>query len=74
MATGILGKQEVHKSDVFYGSAGIIHGIGVEIQESFNVTYRVYDYDGLDKNGKKRELHFNKSIQIMNMDIALDMS
>lgn len=70
-----LQKVEVHKGDVFYVPAGTVHGIGAgiliaEIQESSNVTYRVYDYDRVDKNGKKRELHFSKAVQIMNMEIA----
>ena len=43
-----------------------------EIQESSNVTYRVYDYDRVDKNGKKRELHFEKAIQVMDMGVASD--
>lgn len=70
-----LQKVPVHKGDVFYVPAGTVHGIGAgillaEIQESSNVTYRVYDYDRMDKNGKKRELHFNKAIQVMEMDVA----
>lgn len=70
-----LQKVPVHKGDVFYVPAGTVHGIGAgilvaEIQESSNVTYRVYDYDRADKNGKKRELHFDKSVQVMNMNIA----
>ena len=70
-----LQKVEVHKGDVFYVPAGAVHGIGAgiliaEIQESSNVTYRIYDYNRVDKNGKKRELHFDKAIQIMNMGIA----
>lgn len=70
-----LQKVEVHKGDVFYVPAGTVHGIGAgiliaEIQESSNVTYRVYDYNRVDKNGKKRELHFDKAVQVMNMGIA----
>lgn len=73
-----LQKVPVHKGDVFYVPAGTVHGIGAgilvaEIQESSNVTYRVYDYDRVDKNGKKRELHFNKAVQVMNMDVAPDV-
>lgn len=67
-----LNKIHVNKGDVFYTPAGTIHGIGAgcliaEIQENSNVTYRVYDYDRIDKNGKKRELHFDKAIQVLNM-------
>lgn len=73
-----LQKIEVHKGDVFYVPAGTVHGIGAgiliaEIQESSNVTYRVYDYDRIDKNGKKRELHFDKAVQVMDMGVASDI-
>ena len=37
------------------------------------MTYRVYDYDRVDKNGQKRELHFDKAVQVMNMDVAPDV-
>ena len=67
-----LNKVSVNKGDVFYTPAGTIHGIGAgcliaEIQESSNLTYRVYDYDRLDKTGKKRELHFDKAMKVLNM-------
>lgn len=80
--TGVLDRHlqrvEVHKGDVYYVPAGTVHAIGAgvivaEIQESSNVTYRVYDYDRVDKNGKKRELHFDKAVQVMNMGIAPDV-
>lgn len=74
-----LQKVGVHKGDVFFVPSGTVHGIGAgvliaEIQESSNVTYRVYDYDRIDKNGMKRELHFDKAIKVMNMDVASDVS
>ena len=64
-----LQKVGVHKGDVFFVPSGTVHGIGAgvliaEIQESSNVTYRVYDYDRIDKNGMKRELHFDKAIKV----------
>lgn len=70
-----LQKVPVCKGDVFYVPAGTVHGIGAgillaEIQESSNVTYRVYDYDRVDKNEKKRELHFDKAVQVMEMGVA----
>jgi mannose-6-phosphate isomerase len=73
-----LQKVKVHRGDVFYVPAGTVHGIGAgillaEIQESSNVTYRVYDYDRVDKNGRKRELHFEKAVQVMDMDPAPEM-
>lgn len=68
-----LQKVEVHKGDTYFVPAGTVHGIGkgilvAEIQESSNVTYRVYDYNRVDKNGKKRELHFDKAVQVMDTD------
>lgn len=80
--TGMLDKHlqkvEVHKGDTYFVPAGTVHGIGkgillAEIQESSNVTYRVYDYDRVDQNGKKRELHFDKAVQVMNMNITPDV-
>lgn len=67
-----LQKIPVYKNDVFYIPAGTVHAIGAgiliaEIQESSNVTYRVYDYNRVDKNGKKRELHFDKAVEVMDM-------
>ncbi len=67
-----LHKEVVQKGDVIFVPAGTVHGIGegvliAEIQESSNVTYRVYDYNREDKAGKKRELHFEKAIQVLNM-------
>lgn len=74
-----LQKVEVHKGDTYFVPAGTVHGIGkgillAEIQESSNTTYRVYDYDRADKNGKKRKLHFDKAVQVMDMGIAPDVS
>ena len=75
--TGILDKHlqrvEVHRGDVYYVPAGTVHGIGkgillAEIQENSNVTYRIYDYNRVGKDGKKREIHFDKAVQIMNMN------
>lgn len=72
-----LHKEYVKKGDVIFVPAGMVHGIGAgilvaEIQESSNVTYRVYDYNRVDKNGEKRELHFDKAVQVMNMDALAD--
>ena len=73
-----LQKVEVHKGDLYFVPAGTVHGIGkgillAEIQESSNVTYRVYDYDRVDKNGKKRELHFDNAVQVMDMGVVPDI-
>ncbi len=73
-----LHKVKVHKGDLYYVPAGTVHGIGAgtlvaEIQESSNVTYRVYDYDRVDKDGNKRELHFDKAVKVMDMAVAPDI-
>lgn len=73
-----LQKVEVQKGDVYYVPAGTVHGIGegillAEIQENSNVTYRIYDYNRIGKDGKKRELHFDKAVQVMDMNPASDV-
>lgn len=67
-----LQKVRIHKNDLFYIEAGTIHAIGAgaliaEIQESSNLTYRLYDYDRVDKNGKKRELHVEKALDVADL-------
>ena len=63
----------VHSGDVFFIPAGTVHAIGkgivlAEVQESSNLTYRLYDYDRVDpKTGAKRELHFDKSCDVLDM-------
>ncbi len=64
-----LQKVNIKKDDVFYIEAGRVHAIGagaliVEIQESSNLTYRLYDYNRVDKNGKPRELHIDKALDV----------
>ena len=62
----------VRGNDVFLVEAGTVHAIGAgiimaEIQESSNLTYRLYDYGRMDRNGKQRKLHVEKALQVMNM-------
>jgi len=62
----------VNKGDVFFIPAGQVHAICsgcliAEIQQSSNLTYRLYDYNREDKNGKKRELHIKKALDVMNL-------
>lgn len=70
--TNILQKVPVKKDDLFFIEAGTIHAIGAgtlvaEIQENSNLTYRLYDYDRVGKDGKKRELHVDKALQVANL-------
>ena len=67
-----LNRVPVQRNDVFLVEAGTVHAIGAgiimaEIQESSNLTYRLYDYGRVDRNGKQRELHVEKALQVMNM-------
>ena len=60
--TDALARYEVHEGDVFFIPAGRIHTIGAgcfvaEIQQTSDVTYRIYDFKRKDKNGNYRELH-----------------
>lgn len=65
----VLNKVYVKKGDVLFIDPGTIHAIGkgnviAEIQQNSNVTYRVYDYGRKDKNGKERDLHIEKALQV----------
>lgn len=67
-----LQKVAVNKDDVFFIESGTVHAIGAgvliaEIQENSNLTYRMYDYDRVDKNGKKRVLHIEKALDVANL-------
>lgn len=60
--TDALARYEVNEGDVFFIPAGRIHAIGAgcfvaEIQQTSDVTYRIYDYKRKDKDGNYRELH-----------------
>lgn len=67
-----LNHVSIFKNDVFYIEAGTVHAIGAgaliaEIQESSNITYRLYDYGRIDKNGKMRPLHIEKALHVANL-------
>lgn len=69
----LLNRVPSKKGDVFFVEAGTIHAIGkgnliAEIQQNSNVTYRLYDYGRVDKNGNERELHIEKGIMASNLD------
>lgn len=59
----------VHKGDVFFIESGTLHAIGkgiliAEIQQNSNTTYRIYDYGRVGKDGKPRELHVDKAVDV----------
>lgn len=62
----VLQFHQVKPGDVFFLPSGRIHAIGrgvflAEIQQTSNITYRIYDYNRLDKDGKPRELHTERA-------------
>ena len=66
-----LQKIRIQKDDVFFIQAGTVHAIGAgtliaEIQESSNLTYRLYDYERRDKDGNFRKLHVDKALDVLN--------
>ena len=68
----VLKAVPVHKGDVFFIKSGTIHAIGAgiqicEIQQNSNTTYRVYDFGRVGKDGKPRELHIQKAIDVSNL-------
>lgn len=66
----ILNVEKAQPGDVFYIPAGRIHAIGagitlLEIQQTSDVTYRVYDWDRKDESGQYRELHTEKALEVL---------
>jgi len=66
----LLNFVPVKKGEMYYIPPGTIHAIGegvmiAEIQQSSDLTYRFYDWDRLDKNGRSRELHIDKAIDVI---------
>jgi len=71
----ILNRIQVKKGDVFFLETGTIHAIrgGIiiaEIQQTSDITYRVYDWDRADSEGKPRELHINEALDAMNYNVT----
>ncbi len=68
----LLNRIPVKKGESYFLKAGTVHAIGAgclicEIQQSSNVTYRLYDYGRKDKNGRERELHLEKALDVLDM-------
>ncbi|MBP5711821.1 MAG: class I mannose-6-phosphate isomerase [Prevotella sp.] len=69
-----LAQYEVKEGDVFFLPAGRIHAIGsgcflAEIQQTSDVTYRIYDYKRKDKDGNYRELHTQQAAESINYQV-----
>ncbi|MGZ3929712.1 MAG: class I mannose-6-phosphate isomerase, partial [Mucilaginibacter sp.] len=63
----ILNREDVAAGDVFFLPAGRVHTIGkglliAEIQQTSDITYRIYDFDRVDDKGNKRELHTEEAL------------
>lgn len=73
----LLRRVTVHPGDVCFIPAGCVHAIGAgimlyEIQQSSDITYRFYDWDRVDKNGNRRELHLQKALDVTDLTFSLD--
>lgn len=73
----VLQSYDAQPGDVFFLPAGRVHAIGAgvflaEIQESSDVTYRIYDYNRKDANGKTRELHIDQARDAINYEVLDD--
>lgn len=67
----LLNRVEVKEGEIYYIPAGLVHAIGkgcliCEVQQSSNVTYRLYDYGRLDRDGNPRQLHVEKALDVLN--------
>lgn len=64
----------VKAGELYYIPAGMVHALmgGVmvcEVQQNSNVTYRLYDYERLDQNGRQRELHLDKALEVIDFNL-----
>ncbi len=67
----VLQATDITAGDVFYVPAGRVHGIGAgslvaEIQQTSDITYRIFDYNRKDANGHTRELHTSQALEAIN--------
>jgi mannose-6-phosphate isomerase len=71
----VMHHENVQKGDTFYIPTGRVHAIGAgvllaEIQQTSDITYRIYDYDRVDaKTGTKRELHNEQAIDVIDYEV-----
>lgn len=69
----ILDAVKVKSGDVFFLETGTVHAIGAglvvaEIQQTSDITYRIYDFDRVDAQGNERELHIDQALDAINYD------
>lgn len=70
----ILNKEDVAQGDIFFLPAGRVHTIGkglliAEIQQTSDITYRIYDFDRVDDKGNKRELHTEEALAALDYKV-----
>lgn len=75
--TDVLQEYDIHSGDVFFLPAGRIHSIGAgafiaEIQQTSDITYRIYDFNRKDADGKSRELHTEMAKDAINYEVLDD--
>lgn len=73
----VLQEYEIHPGDVFFLPAGRVHSIGAgsfiaEIQQTSDITYRIYDFNRKDANGKTRELHTELAREAIDYEVLDD--
>ncbi|MDH3698228.1 MAG: class I mannose-6-phosphate isomerase [Flavobacteriaceae bacterium] len=73
----ILHQEAVGKGQAYFIKAGTVHAIGAgivlaEIQQTSDITYRVYDYDRVDTTGNTRELHTELALEAIDFEPATD--
>jgi mannose-6-phosphate isomerase len=70
----ILNREDANPGDVFFLPAGRVHTIGkglliAEIQQTSDITYRIYDFDRVDDKGNKRELHTEEALAAIDYQV-----
>ncbi|MCB2221043.1 MAG: class I mannose-6-phosphate isomerase [Bacteroidetes bacterium] len=73
----VMNFENVKKGDVFYMPAGRVHALGpgillAEIQQTSDVTYRIYDWDRIDASGMMRELHIEEALDAIDFEVQED--
>lgn len=71
----ILNRYDARPEQAYYIPAGVVHALGkgcmvIEIQQTCDTTFRIYDYDRRDSRGKPRELHTELAIEALHNGIA----
>ena len=71
----LLRRVKVKAGDVCYIPSGCVHAISAgimlyEIQQSSDITYRFYDWDRVDKKGKRRELHLRQALDVTDLNLV----